>query len=216
MFKLVLVLSLCYIAAVLDCKPVKRSFGCDSALACLGNYRLENSEKLSFEQYCEKARAAVSCYHHVEDQCDDQDLKYNISSQINLDDLICLEDSETLADDSECAKNMEKMGEANEAAAGCVETYLENERQLALTSDTISGHDASAVSVCPLVDQLYRCVLTTGTEICGSAYGSFQSSLFELSYGQFFHGLECRSHARKARRSVELMVPLLSKATKLK
>ncbi|XP_059168322.1 uncharacterized protein LOC131950259 [Physella acuta] len=212
MFKLFLVLFLCYIAA--DCRHLKRSFGCDSALACLVSSGPDNLEKPSFEQYCQKAKAAASCYHHVEDQCDDQDLKYNISTQINLDYIICSDGGEE--EDSECATNMQKFNEAAEAAVGCVETYLENERQLALTSDTNSGHDASAVNVCQLVDQLYQCVLTTGTEICGSAYGSFQSRLFELSNGQFFHGLECHSHARKARRSVENIFPLLPKKAKLK
>ncbi|XP_059168323.1 uncharacterized protein LOC131950260 [Physella acuta] len=211
MFKLVLVLSLCSIAA--GCRQLKGSFGCESVLACLVSNGLDNSEKLS---HCQKASAAVSCYDHVEARCDDQDLKSNITAQINRDISICPDEETSAEEDSECAKYSRKIDEHSDAVVDCVHTFSENKKQLALTSDTFSGHDASAVNVCPLLDQLYLCVLTKSTEICGNAYGSSTSRSFDQSYRSVFYGSECGFDARKARRSVENIFPLLSKTTKLK
>ncbi|XP_059138897.1 uncharacterized protein LOC131927191 isoform X1 [Physella acuta] len=220
MFRLVLVLSLCYIAA--ECGHVKRG-GCDSVLACssplesVGPDNVDNlSDEAAYEEFCQKATAFSSCFSLAEGECDNSELKNNVRGQVNMADFLCSDETKddiSALADSECAKNELKMVEVQQGVEGCMMSF-QNELQFAFISAMLSGQDASAVNFCPLVDQLSVCVINKATESCGSSVGGFLSRMWNVATGPSFEQLGCGNQARNARRSIETIVPLLAKAAK--
>ncbi|XP_059138892.1 uncharacterized protein LOC131927187 [Physella acuta] len=223
MFKLVLVLSLCYIAA--ECGHIKRSGGCDHVLACaspLENVGPHNVDQLSdeakYDQFCRKATAFSSCYEEAEDECENEELKKGLRGQINVADFLCSDEAKndiSALADSECTKNELKKIEVQQAMEGCMMSF-QNELQFAFMSVMLSGQDASAVNFCPFVNQLNACVVNKGTESCGSSVGGFLSRMWNVATGPSFEQFGCSNQARNARRNIETIVPLLAKAAKLR
>ncbi|XP_059168325.1 uncharacterized protein LOC131950263 [Physella acuta] len=195
MFKLVLVLSLCYIAA--ECGHIKRNGGCDSVLAC-DRHRVGTdifntiTNNATYGEFCQKATAFKSCYNGAEKKCDNQELKDNLTAEVNVADFVCSEISKkdffTVAN-SECVKNELKVVELELAIDGCTK---DSQQKLKFSLENITpGQDASSFNFCPFVNELFVCELKKHTDMCGKRVGGFLDGLLKASTRPSFEQFSC-------------------------
>ncbi|XP_059168324.1 uncharacterized protein LOC131950262 [Physella acuta] len=204
MFKLVLVLSLCYIAAEL--RHTKRSDSCDQLKACTNPWTDDFIQKLYekgeafYEQFCQKAKAFSTCYAKAKDTCDDKTFKdvqgresdqgVFLCSKKNKDDLFAFAESE-------CAKNKTLDNMTRIELKACMRNYSSKDKQ----------NCSSPAIKCQFLDALKFCILVKNVQYCGRD-GFLVARWWEAKTASTFTSLNCTNR-------FEMLVPLLSAQAKL-